>query len=128
MAHVLVVDDEAHIGDLVSLHLSFEGHTTDRFLDGLAALEASRTRSYDLFIVDVEMPGISGFEFIARTRRDPSLKDTPAIIVSSLGSDEAKRQGREAGAVAYVVKSDFSQDEFLSSIRRLVDVERVEHA
>jgi two-component system chemotaxis sensor kinase CheA len=71
-------------------------------------------------VVDVEMPGMTGFEFIAATRNDPVLRGTPAILVTSRNDPEDKRRGMEVGARAYIVKSEFDQAVLLETVRRLV--------
>jgi len=72
-----------------------------------------------VLIVDVEMPGISGFEFVEQVRADPALRDTPAILVTSRAETEDKRRGLEVGAQAYIVKSEFNQLQLVETIRRL---------
>jgi two-component system chemotaxis sensor kinase CheA len=73
-----------------------------------------------LFLVDVEMPGMDGFTFVERTRAEPALHGTPSILVTSRSSPEDRRRGQEAGARAYIVKSEFDQGELLERIRELV--------
>ena len=60
--------------------------------------KAHASGRYGLFLVDVEMPGMDGFEFVARTRADPVLRDVPAILVTSRDAPEDRRRGEEAGA------------------------------
>jgi two-component system alkaline phosphatase synthesis response regulator PhoP len=119
MAHVLVVDDEAHIGELVSLHLSFEGHTSDRFLDGLAALEASRTRTYDLFIVDVMLPGIDGVALCRALRQQPSTRRVPVLLLTARREETDKVLGLDSGADDYLTKP-FGVRELMARVRALL--------
>jgi len=67
------------------------------------------------------MPGMDGFEFVARTRADPVLREVPAILVTSLNSVEDRQRGEEAGACAYIAKGEFDQGCLLQTIRRLVN-------
>jgi two-component system chemotaxis sensor kinase CheA len=66
------------------------------------------------------MPGMDGFEFVARTRADPVLRQVPAILVTSRNSTEDRLRGEETGASAYIVKSEFDQGYLLQTIRQLV--------
>ena len=66
------------------------------------------------------MPGMDGFEFVTRTRFDPDLSKVPSILVTSRNSPQDKKRGEEAGARAYVVKSEFDQAQLLQTIRQLV--------
>ena len=75
---------------------------------------------YSLFLVDVEMPGIDGFEFVARARADPALQDTPCILVTSRNAPEDLQRGRTCGASDYIVKGEFDQTRFLQRVTELV--------
>ena len=72
----------------------------------------ARERTFALFVVDVEMPGMSGLDFVAHTRADPALAATPAVLVTSRAAAEDRRRGLAAGARAYIVKGEFAQDDF----------------
>jgi two-component system chemotaxis sensor kinase CheA len=117
--HILVVDDSLTTRMLEQSILESAGYRVSLAVSAEDALELSQHTRYDLFVVDVEMPGISGFEFVARTRADAVLRETPAVLVSSLSSDADKRRGAEAGASAYIVKGEFDQGGFLRTVRGL---------
>jgi two-component system chemotaxis sensor kinase CheA len=117
---VLVIDDSLTTRMLEQSILESAGYEVDVATSAEQALEKSMSRTYGLFVVDVEMPGMDGFEFVSRTRTDPSLQNTPAILVTSRGSPEDKRRGIEVGARAYIVKGEFDQGQLLRTIRELV--------
>jgi two-component system chemotaxis sensor kinase CheA len=117
---VLVVDDSLTTRMLEQSILESAGYEVSLAASAEEALVKAGERAYGLFIVDVEMPGMNGFEFVARTRADPALKQTPAILVTSRSSDEDRRRGREAGARAYIVKGEFDQGDLLRAIRELL--------
>jgi two-component system chemotaxis sensor kinase CheA len=117
---MLVIDDSLTTRMLEQSILESAGYEVDLAVSGEEALEKAQRQRYGVFIVDVEMPGMNGFEFIARTRSDPVLRDTPAILVTSRTDPQDKRRGKEVGARAYIVKTEFDQAELLDAIRRLV--------
>lgn len=117
---ILVVDDSITTRMLEQSILEAAGYDVEVASSAEEAMEKAALRSYGLFIVDVEMPGMTGFEFVARTRRDPRLLDTPAVLVSSRAAAEDRARGLEAGARAYIVKGEFDQPSFLSLIQELV--------
>jgi two-component system chemotaxis sensor kinase CheA len=119
-ARVLVVDDSLTTRMLEQSILEAAGYAVDVAVSGEEALEKARERRYALFVVDIEMPRMNGFEFIERTRSDPALHDIPSILVSSRSSPEDKRRGREAGARAYIVKSEFDETGLLQQIHDLI--------
>ena len=117
---VLVVDDSLTTRMLEQSILEAAGYEVDLADSGEEGLRMAQVRSYGLFIVDIEMPGMSGFEFTALTRADPDLSEVPVVLVTSLSSPEHRRRGMEAGAAAYLVKSEFDQNLFVDMIAQLI--------
>ena len=117
---ILVIDDSLTTRMLEQSILESAGYEVDLAVCAEDALEMAGRRRYGLFIVDVEMPGMNGFEFIARTKQSAQLRDTPAVLVTSRSDPEDKRRGRDVGARAYVVKSEFNQQDILNVIRGLI--------
>lgn len=117
---LLVVDDSLTTRMLEKNILESAGYEVDVASSGEEALEKVLERRYGLLVVDVEMPGIRGFELIETLRRDPELRHLPAILVTSLARPEDRRRGMEAGAQAYIVKSDFDQTELVAIVDSLV--------
>ncbi len=117
---VLVIDDSLTTRMLEQSILEAAGYAVDVAVSGEEGLEKARERPYALFVVDIEMPRMDGFEFIERTRSDPALREIPSILVSSRASPEDKRRGQEAGARAYIVKSEFDEARLLQQIHDLV--------
>jgi two-component system chemotaxis sensor kinase CheA len=117
---VLVVDDSLTTRMLEQSILESAGYAVDLAVSGEEALEKARTNQYALFLVDVEMPGMDGFTFIERTKAEPVLRNTPSILVTSRNTPDDHRRGREVGAQAYVVKSEFEQGVLLQHIRELL--------
>lgn len=116
---ILVIDDSLTTRMLEQSILESAGYTVELATSAEEGLQLARQRTYQLFVVDVEMPGMDGFEFIASTRRDPQLSQTPAILVSSRSRSEDRKRGAEVGARAYIVKGEFEQGRFLDTVRGL---------
>jgi two-component system chemotaxis sensor kinase CheA len=119
-APILVIDDSLTTRMLEQSILEAAGYPVDLANSGEEALEKARRRRYGVFLVDVEMPGMNGFEFIERTRQDPELRQVPAVLVTSRAAPEDRKRGASAGASAYIVKSDFDQRQLLETIQRLL--------
>jgi two-component system chemotaxis sensor kinase CheA len=117
---ILVVDDSLTTRMLERSILESAGYEVDVAVSGEEALVRARGRSYGLFLVDIEMPGMDGFTFVERTRADVALMHVPAILVSSRNSPEDRLRGEAVGALAYVVKSEFDQGDLLALIRARV--------
>jgi two-component system chemotaxis sensor kinase CheA len=117
---ILVIDDSLTTRQLEQSILESAGYEVDLAVSAEEGLEKARARRYGLFLVDVEMPGMNGFEFVAKTRGEPGLRDVPAILVTSLNSAEHRRRGIEAGAHAHIVKGEFDETRLRTLIRDLI--------
>ncbi len=85
---VLVIDDSLTTRMLEQSILESAGYEVHMAVIGRRCTgKGPRAQRYDLFVVDIEMPGMDGFEFVARTRADAELSEVPAILVTSRSSD-----------------------------------------
>jgi two-component system chemotaxis sensor kinase CheA len=116
---VLVIDDSLTTRMLEQSILEGAGYRVELASSAEEALEKAATQTYSLFVVDAEMPGMSGFEFVAATRQHETLKKTPVMMVTSLGSAEHRARGMQQGASAYIVKGAFDQSFFLTKVTEL---------
>lgn len=116
---ILIIDDSDVIRRMHSIFLKPLNGTTlicaDNGRDGLSKLV--KHRDVDLIILDLEMPEMSGMEFLAARRRDPFLAEIPVLVVSSLADSESVEAALNEGAVAFVAKP-FSPDDFYEAIGR----------
>jgi DNA-binding response OmpR family regulator len=104
MSSIVVVDDDTDIRELVVYRLQRDGHDVRAFVDGVAALEGLAEQPADLAILDVMMPGLSGF-FVARSiRQNDSLRDTRIIMLTARTQEADVAQGYAAGIDDYVAK------------------------
>jgi two-component system, chemotaxis family, sensor kinase CheA len=119
-ASVLVIDDSLTTRMLEQSILESAGYEVDVATSGEEALEKARGKPFGLYLVDVEMPGIDGFEFVSRTQADPSLRAVPSILVTSRSAVEDRRRGEQVGARGYIVKGEFDQGYLLRMIRGFI--------
>jgi two-component system chemotaxis sensor kinase CheA len=120
---LLVIDDSLTTRMLEQSILESAGYEVEVAVSAEEGLHKARLRAYGVFVVDVEMPGMNGFEFIEKTQADAALRGVPAILVTSRASAEDRRRGAAAGAKAYLVKSEFDEGLLLRTIRRLLGEE-----
>ena len=100
----LVVDDSLAIREAMTSMLGREGWIVDVAEDGARALQMTRQLRYDLVVTDLEMPELSGFDFIARLRMDERFATTPIVIITSRANPEHRRRARDLGVRALVAK------------------------
>ncbi len=114
---ILIADDEEHLGYMVKFKLEKEGFDVIWKMDGRQALEAVQEERPELVILDVMMPGLTGFEVLEAIKADPELKDTPVIMLTARGQEADTVKGIDLGAADYIVKP-FRPAELVARIRR----------
>ena len=117
--HVLIADDEANIVISLEFLMQREGHRVTVARDGDAALEAIRRERPDLVLLDVMMPGRSGFEVCQAVRADEALAAVKILMLSAKGRDTDLAKGSALGADAYMTKP-FSTRELADKVRELL--------
>lgn len=117
--HVLIADDEPNIVVSLEFLMKREGHRVSIARDGDAALAAIRAERPDLVLLDVMMPGRSGFEVCQAVRADESLAAVKILMLSAKGRDTDLAKGSALGADAYMTKP-FSTRELADKVRELL--------
>jgi phosphate regulon transcriptional regulator PhoB len=117
--HILIVDDEADIVELVSYNLKKEGFVVDSASDGEAALTKIRKGKYTLVILDLMLPGIQGMELCRILRSDPKTAALPIIMLTAKGEEVDKILGLEMGADDYMSKP-FSPRELIARVKAVL--------
>ncbi|MDV2582334.1 response regulator transcription factor [Alkalibacillus haloalkaliphilus] len=114
MTQILVVEDEVKIARVLELELDFEGYEVTKAETGYEALEQFRTQKWDLILLDIMLPEMSGIELLRRLRKDDDK--TPVIMLTAKDAVEDKVTGLDSGAQDYVTKP-FQIEELLARIR-----------
>src|SRR5512141_1355344 len=94
---VLVVEDDARISELVSLHLQLEGLSPMAVGDGNEALSRARTEKFDLIVLDLMLPGLDGITVCRALRRDSANADVPVLMLTARDEESDKVLGLESG-------------------------------
>lgn len=113
MSRILVIEDEQAIADLERDYLELSGFDVDIEHDGKTGMKKALSRHYDMYILDVMLPGIDGFEICSKIR---NLRDTPIIMVSARKEDIDKIRGLGLGADDYMTKP-FSPSELVARVK-----------
>ena len=114
---ILLAEDDALTASLIVHRLQREGFTVEHQNAGTRALEAARAGRFDLAILDVKMPGMDGFQLLRELRAMPGFRDTPILMLTSMGSEHDVVRGFELGATDYVLKP-FSPVELVARVQR----------
>lgn len=120
MKTILLVEDDKFLSSLLKNRLEKEGITVVYAPDGDTALNALRSQKVDLVLLDIILPKKNGFEVLEEIQGDPSLRDSPVIIISNLGQDSDVVRGKDLGAIGYYVKAQTSIDDLVSKIKNYI--------
>ena len=113
---ILIIEDEAKIARFVQLELEHEGYSVKHCADGREGLETALAKDFNLIILDLMLPGLSGIEVLRRLRQ---AKDTPVIILTARDQIMDKVSGLDIGANDYMTKP-FQIEELLARMRVLL--------
>ncbi|MEW6494949.1 MAG: hybrid sensor histidine kinase/response regulator [Cyanobacteriota bacterium] len=117
---ILLVEDSIPIRTQMKRILESAGYEVTAAVDGQDGFNKLRAGSFVAVVSDVQMPNLDGLGLAAKIRQLQEYKDLPVILVTTLASEEDKRQGHQAGANAYITKGDFDQGVLLDTLRRLI--------
>ena len=117
---VLVVEDEDNIALALDFLLTREGYEHDRVADGAVALQRIRDMRPDLVLLDVMLPGASGYEICQGVRQDAGLADVKILMMTARGSAIERRKGLAIGADGFITKP-FELRELREEVRRLLE-------
>lgn len=120
MAKILIAEDEQDIRDLITLTLEFSGFEVVSARDGAEAVEIAQTAKFDLILMDVRMPRMTGYEACRRLREIDLTKNTPIIFLSAKGQETEVKTGLDAGADEYILKP-FAPDVLASRVREVLN-------
>ena len=126
--HVLVADDEPHIGRIIKMKLEQGPFRVTLAYDGREALEVlQRETDIDLVLLDLMMPEKSGLDVLAAMRADERLKDVPCIILTAAGQEQQHRRAMDLGASEFLTKP-FSPKKLYARAAELAGVAEAEGA
>ena len=117
---ILLVEDEEKLARMVELELNYEGYQVAKAADGRRGLELAQSGQFDLVLLDIMLPQLSGMEVLRRLRRDSQL---PVIMLTARDSVVDKVSGLDSGADDYITKP-FAIEELLARIRAVLRVRR----
>lgn len=120
VSHVLVVEDDVDVADLIRTVLTTGGHDVEVAGDGRAGLAAANARRPDVVLLDWMMPGMSGLEVCRALRADESFAQTRVMMVTARSAPQDIEAARAAGVDDYVVKP-FSPRELCERVDRLTE-------
>jgi len=116
---VVLVEDEVNIAEAIRFLLSQEGWRVETLANGSGAADVIRKAGPDLVILDVMLPGKSGFEILDELRGDPLMGELPVLMLTARGQSRDRAMAEKAGVSRFMTKP-FSNAEMLDAVRDLI--------
>lgn len=124
-AKILIADDSLTVRAVIRNDLEDEGYQVDEALDGVGAVERCRQDPPDVVLLDVEMPGLDGYEVLASIKNDPDLKDIPVVFLTGRSEMDDVVAALRGGAHDYL-KKPFETPELLARVGSALQVKRLQ--
>lgn len=116
---VVLVEDEVNIAEAIRFLLSQEGWRVETLANGSGAVDVIRKAAPDLVMLDVMLPGKSGFEILDELRGDPATNTLPVLMLTARGQSRDRAMAEKAGVSRFMTKP-FSNSEMLDAVRDLI--------
>lgn len=116
--NVLVVDDCKSMRDVIAFTITGKGYACELAGSGEAALKLARSKSFDLIMTDINMPGMDGFTLTEELRKLNNHRHTPILVLTTECSQDMKQQGRVAGATGWIIKP-FDSEKLIDAIEKV---------
>lgn len=123
VGRILIIEDEQKLARFIEMELGYEGYQTEKAFDGRTGLELAQKGDFDLILLDIMLPGLSGMEVLRRIRRSSSI---PVILLTARDSVMDKVSGLDGGADDYITKP-FATEELLARIRNALRKKNPQH-
>lgn len=117
---VLVVEDDKFLRELLVRKLLAEKFLVENAIDAEGAFSILKEKKPSIILLDLILPGVSGFDILARIKADPTRADVPVIILSNLGQKEDVDRAKSLGAKDFMVKANFTLDEIVEKVHTVV--------
>lgn len=118
--HILIIDDSLTTRMLEQSILERVGYKVSLADSGEQGLEKVKKEKFDLIIVDIEMPGMNGFQFIENTKEFENIKSIPIMMLSSRDTYEDRTRAKDMGVREYFVKGEFDEIKFIAEIKKII--------
>lgn len=120
MSKVLIVEDDPFLLKMYQKKFEIAGFEVQIAADGEEGLSKIKSFLPNIVLMDIMMPKLNGLEVVAKAKADPSLKSIPIIVLTNLSSSTDAKTAVEKGAVAYLVKSDYTPSQVVAKVKEIL--------
>ncbi len=119
---ILVVEDDGMISSMYRTKFEADGFTVLTADNGAQGLETAKKAKPDIIMLDVILPQLDGFSVLEEIKKDQTIKNTPVIMLTNLGTDEDKKKGERMGALDYLVKASLTPGQVSAKIKKALNM------
>jgi DNA-binding response OmpR family regulator len=119
---ILVVEDDPMISSMYKTKFEVDGFDVFIADNGVIGLELAKKEKPDIIVLDVILPQLDGFSVLEKIKQDKTIKDTPVIMLTNLGTEEDKAKGEKMGALDYLVKASLTPGEVSKKIKQALKI------
>ena len=117
---ILIIEDDPFLSSIIGVRLEKEGYTVAVATDGEAALVSVEKELPDLILLDIVLPGMSGFDVLKTIKASAHSRDVSVMMFSNLGQEHEIEESKKLGADEFLVKAKFTPFEILAKIQALL--------
>jgi DNA-binding response OmpR family regulator len=117
MRKILIIEDEGTLSFLLSKALKSSGFEVEKAINGEEGIEKIKTIKPDLILLDLLLPGMDGFDFLAKLKQDIEHESIPVVVISNLSTEDAIKRAIELGAAKYLIKANVDLNEIVSVVK-----------
>lgn len=118
MPKILVAEDDMYLRELYSELLAEEGFEVDSASDGPEAFTKMKSGGWDLVLLDIMLPKLTGLEVLKKLKIDPPLTKNGAVVfLTNLGTEDVIKEGFSLGGTGYLIKSQLTPDQVLTEVK-----------
>jgi DNA-binding response OmpR family regulator len=117
---ILLIEDDPLIIEIYTTQLKKAGFEVESAPDGEKALEMIKEKNFDLLILDIVLPYLTGFELLKRIRNQPEFKNLRVLVLSNLGQKSDIERAKRLGASQYLIKAHYTPSEVVEEIKKVL--------
>lgn len=118
---ILLIEDDKFLSELLNDYLVKHGLSVEWVADGKEGIKQAKAIKPALILLDLVLPGISGYEVLKQLKEDSETKDIPVIILSNLGQEDEIKRGLDLGAESFLVKAQFDMHDIFLKIKKRIE-------
>ena len=118
--HILLLDDDSFLRDMYATKFTESGHTVKAVADGQAGIDLMKEEKFDVVLLDLVMPGMTGIEFLKKATKE-NAGSTKFVVLSNQGEESDKAEAKNSGAVGYIVKAESIPSDVVKKVEALLN-------